>query len=173
MTKRAPTGKLSSTWMLPPCSAMMRAAMASPRPVPRSLVEKCGRKSLSLSSGEMPCPVSATQICTASASASDFVETAISRKEELSKASAALSIRFTTTLRISPASARIIGRFSVKCDFSVTPSSLPEKTSIASWTIVFALADVSLAAGKRTNCENSLTRDASVETSRSIKREHS
>src|SRR5207253_2127594 len=39
ITKREPTGKLSSTWMLPPCSAMMRAAMASPRPVPRSLVE--------------------------------------------------------------------------------------------------------------------------------------
>src|SRR5438034_1750648 len=92
ITKREPTGKLSSTWMLPPCSAMMRAAMASPRPVPRSLVEKCGRKSLSLSSGEMPLPVSATDISTASASGSDFVETVISRKEEFSNASAALSI---------------------------------------------------------------------------------
>src|SRR6266446_602602 len=39
--------------MLPPCSATMRAAMARPRPVPRSLVEKCGRKSLSLSSDEI------------------------------------------------------------------------------------------------------------------------
>ena len=52
--KREPTGELSSTCKVPPCSATMRAAMARPSPVPRSLVEKCGRKSLSLSSGEMP-----------------------------------------------------------------------------------------------------------------------
>src|SRR5205823_3197476 len=173
MTKREPTGKLSSTWMLPPCSAMIRAAIASPRPVPRSLVEKWGRKSLSLSSGEIPRPVSATEISTASASASALVETAISRKEEFSRASAALSMRFTTTLRSRPASARTMGRLSVKFVLSEVPSSLPEKTSTASWTIRLALAGASLAAGKRTNWENSLTKEASVETSRSIKREHS
>src|SRR5229473_2032415 len=39
--------------------------------------------------------------------------------------------------------------------------------------MVLALMGTSLAAGKRTNCENSLTSSASVETSRSIKREHS
>src|SRR5208337_622635 len=50
--KREPTGRLSSTRREPPCSEIMRAAMASPRPVPRSLVEKCGKKSLSLSCGE-------------------------------------------------------------------------------------------------------------------------
>src|ERR1700682_1600581 len=54
--KRDPAGRFSSTWILPPCSATIRAAMARPSPVPRSLVEKCGRKSLSLSSGEMPGP---------------------------------------------------------------------------------------------------------------------
>src|SRR5712692_4530795 len=47
MTKREPAGELSSTWMLPPCSAMMRAAMARPSPVPRSFVD---RKSTRLNS---------------------------------------------------------------------------------------------------------------------------
>ena len=38
--KREPAGELSSTRRPPPCSATIRAAMASPRPVPRSFVEK-------------------------------------------------------------------------------------------------------------------------------------
>src|SRR6266571_2088184 len=105
MTKREPMGELSSTWMLPPCSAMMRAAMARPSPVPRSFVEKCGRNNLSLSSGEIPWPVSETEISTVSESVSALVETAISPKAEFSRASAALSMRFTTTLRSKPVSA--------------------------------------------------------------------
>src|SRR6266705_993879 len=129
--KRDPTGTLSSTWMLPPCSATMRAAMARPRPVPRSLVEKCGRKSLSLSSGEIPVPVSETQITTVSASECVLVETRISRNAEVSNASAALSMRFTTTLRSSPPSARTVGRFSARVVLRVMPSSRPENTSTA------------------------------------------
>src|SRR5712691_9641370 len=129
--KRDPTGRLSSTWMLPPCSATMRAAMARPSPVPRSLVEKCGRKSLSLSSGEMPVPVSETQISTVSASESALVETRISRNAEFSRASAALSMRLTTTLRSRAPSARTAGRFSASMVFSVIPSSRPENTSTA------------------------------------------
>src|SRR6476619_1973869 len=66
--KQEPTGELSSTRRPPPCSATMRAAMARPRPVPRSLVEKWGRKSLSLSCGDMPWPGSATTISTKSES---------------------------------------------------------------------------------------------------------
>src|SRR5229473_337957 len=58
----APMGELSSTRMDPWCSAMMRLAMARPSPVPRSFVEKWGRKSLSLSSGEIPWPLSPTII---------------------------------------------------------------------------------------------------------------
>ena len=63
-----PTGSLSSTLREPLCSATIRLAMARPRPVPRSFVEKCGRKRRSLSSGEMPWPVSAISISTASPS---------------------------------------------------------------------------------------------------------
>ena len=37
------------------------------------------------------------------------------------------------------------------------PSRRPEKTSTASWMTVLALVGASLAVGKRTNCENSLT----------------
>src|SRR5260370_27030884 len=170
---RDPTGRLSSTWMLPPCSATMRAAMARPSPGPRSLVEKCGRKSLSLSSGEITMPVSEKQITTVSASDRDLVETRISRKAEFSSASAAVSIRFTTTLRSSPTSARTGGRFSARVVLSVMPSSRPENTSTAWWTMALALVGTSLTVGKRTNCQNSLTSAARVETSCSIKREHS
>src|ERR1700674_909109 len=128
---RDPTGRLSSTWMLPPCSATIRAAMAKPSPVPRSLVEKCGRKSLSLSSGEMPVPVSETQISTVSASEWARVETRISRNAEFSSASAVLSMRFTTTLRSRPPSARTAGRFSARVVLRAMPSSRPENTSTA------------------------------------------
>src|SRR6267142_5296546 len=171
--KREPAGRLSSTWMLPPCSATMRAAMARPKPVPRSLVEKCGRNSLSLSSGEMPWPVSETQISMVSASKCARVETTISRQLEFSRASAALSMRFTITLRSNAPSARTVGRFSARAVLSRMPSSRPENTSNASLTMVFAFVGKSFAVGKRTNCENSFTRAASVETSRSISREHS
>src|SRR6266568_3297522 len=171
--KREPTGRLSSTWMLPPCSATIRAAIARPRPVPRSFVENCGRNSLSLSCGEIPCPVSETQISTVSASEWALVETTISRQAEFSNASAALSMRFTTTLRSNTPSARTAGRFSARIVLRVMPSSRPRNTSTAWWTMVLAFVVASLALGKRTNWENSLTSAASVETSRSIKREHS
>jgi len=61
---------------------------------------------------EMPVPVSETQITTVSASEWAMVETRISRNAEFSRASAALSMRFTTTLRSRPPSARTGGRFS-------------------------------------------------------------
>src|SRR5882672_9123921 len=60
--KRDPAGRLSSAGIPPPCSDTMRAAMARPSPVPPSLVEKCGRKSVSLSSGEMGVPVWGTEV---------------------------------------------------------------------------------------------------------------
>ncbi len=41
--KRAPAGSFFSARMVPPCSWMILAAMARPRPVPRCLVEKYGR----------------------------------------------------------------------------------------------------------------------------------
>src|SRR5208283_2162253 len=108
--KREPTGRLSSTRREPPCSEMMRAAMARPSPVPRSLVEKCGKKSLSLSCGEMPWPVSETAISMVSDSGRKCVATVISRQGASSRASAALSIRLTMTLRRSGRSARTAGR---------------------------------------------------------------
>ena len=39
IVKRVPRGALSPTSMLPPCSAMIRRTIASPRPLPRRLVE--------------------------------------------------------------------------------------------------------------------------------------
>ena len=39
IVKRVPRGALSSTSMLPPCSAMIRRTIARPRPLPRRLVE--------------------------------------------------------------------------------------------------------------------------------------
>ena len=50
------------------------------------------------------------------------------------------------------------------------PSRRPEKTSSASWTVVLASVGSSLAVGKRTNWENSLTSAESVATSRTIRR---
>src|SRR6267143_28729 len=166
--KREPAGRLSSTWMLPPCSATMRAAIARPSPVPRSFVEKCGRNSLSLSSGEIPWPVSDTQISMVSASKCARVETTISRQAEFSMASAALSMRLTITLRSNPPSARTAGRFSARVVLRVMPSRRPENTCNASLTMVFAFVGVSFAVGKRTNSENSFTSAASVDTSRSM-----
>src|SRR4029077_15083339 len=130
--KREPTGWLSSTRIEPPCSEMMRAAIARPRPVPRSLVEKCGRNNLSLSCGEIPCPVSATAISIVSDSGRKWVVTVISRNLESSRASAALSIRLTMTLRRSGASARTGGKESSREIFKVMPSKRPEKTPRAS-----------------------------------------
>ena len=40
ITNRAPVGRLSSTRIVPLCSAMIRLAIASPRPVPRSFGRK-------------------------------------------------------------------------------------------------------------------------------------
>src|SRR5215471_12694276 len=130
--KREPTGWLSSTRREPPCSEMMRAAIARPRPVPRSLVEKCGRNNLSLSCGEIPCPVSATAISIVSDSGRKWVATVISRKLESSRASAALSMRLTMTLRRSGASARTGGKQSSSEVLKVMPSRRPENTPRAS-----------------------------------------
>ena len=105
ITKRVPTGKLSSARIVPLCSAIIRLAIASPNPVPRSFVEKCGRNSRSLSSGEIPWPLSEISISTASPSLSTRVATPIRRSGEPSIASAALSIRFAITCRISSGSA--------------------------------------------------------------------
>ena len=63
---RAPAGRLSSTRICALCSATMWLTMASPRPVPRPLVEKYGRNSFSFSSGETPQPVSAITSSTVS-----------------------------------------------------------------------------------------------------------
>src|SRR5260370_42698943 len=65
-TNRAPTGVFSSTRTEPWCSSTMRLTMASPNPVPRSLVEKYGKKSFSRKSLVTPCPVSLTLISTMS-----------------------------------------------------------------------------------------------------------
>ena len=65
ITNRAPAGILL-TRIVPLCSAMIRLAIARPKPVPRSFVEKCGRKSLSLSEGEIPWPLSEISISTES-----------------------------------------------------------------------------------------------------------
>ena len=96
---RVPVGKLSSTRIVPLCSAMIRLAIANPSPVPRSFVEKCGKNSRSLSSGEIPCPLSEISISTASPSLSTRVATRSCRIVEPSIASAALSIRFASTRR--------------------------------------------------------------------------
>ena len=50
--------------MRAPCSERIWFTIARPRPVPRPLVEKYGRNSFSLSSAEMPQPVSATSSST-------------------------------------------------------------------------------------------------------------
>ena len=65
--------------------------------------------------------------------------------EEFSRASAALSIKLTTTLRRRPPSARTGGRFSPRVVLREIPSSRPEKTSTASWTMVLAFVGASLA----------------------------
>src|SRR5579863_309069 len=115
--KREPVGELSSTRRPPPCSATMRAAMARPRPVPRSLVEKWGRKSLSLSCGEMPWPVSATIISTKSESGLERVETVMLRTGEDSRDSAALSIKLTMTeRRVGADGGRLDGERSIEGD---------------------------------------------------------
>src|SRR6266852_2271967 len=171
--KREPAGRLSSTWMLPPCSATMRAAMASPNPVPRSLVEKCGRNSLSLSSGEMPWPLSATTISTVSPSPLSRVESVSSRTDEASRASAALSIRLTTTRRSSSWSALTAGSPGASAVRTVIPSRRPPKTSSALETMAFESAETNRACGKRATCENSSTRDSRAATSRSISPAHS
>ena len=64
----APHGLLSSTRMFALCSVRIWLTIASPRPVPRPLVEKYGRNSFSFCSAVMPQPVSAKMISTVSAS---------------------------------------------------------------------------------------------------------
>src|SRR5579863_7058645 len=173
MTNFVPTGKLSSTRMLPLCSATMRLAMARPSPVPRSLVEKCGRNSRSLSSGEIPCPLSPISITTASSSLSARVEMASCRIDEPSIASAALSIRFTSTRRRSSRSALTGGSEAARFVRTVTPSRRPWKNSRALETMEFRSAGARRAAGNRANCENSSTSDSRVCTSRTIRPAHS
>ena len=65
---RAPEGMLSSTRIKASWSERIRLTIARPSPVPRPLVEKYGKNSFSLSSREMPQPVSATISSTESAS---------------------------------------------------------------------------------------------------------
>src|SRR6185437_13643130 len=64
MMNRAPIGALSSARSVPPFSSTMRCTIASPKPVPRPLVEKYGRNSRCLASAGTPCPVSATTAST-------------------------------------------------------------------------------------------------------------
>src|ERR1019366_5256064 len=111
--KRAPTGWLSSTRMVPLCSATMWLTMARPKPVPRFLVEKYGRKSLSLSSLLTPAPESATTTSTVSA-APGWVEMYSVFTRESCMASAALSTRFTTTRWNCSRSTFTAGRFGAK-----------------------------------------------------------
>src|ERR1700733_8046399 len=104
---------------------MMRLTMANPRPVPRFLVEKYGRKSFSLSSRVTPCPVSATEISTASRLATNAVEISISRTRESCRASAALSTRLATARLMDSASARTRGRSGVRDLCRLIPSRRP------------------------------------------------
>ena len=92
---RAPSGGCSGRRSVPLCSLTIWLTMASPSPVPFFFVEKWGRKSLSLSSTEMPGPVSATSIRTWRASASYAVRRAI--LPFLLMASIALSMRLMKT----------------------------------------------------------------------------
>src|SRR5208337_2181272 len=62
--KRAPLGLLASARRLPPCSCTILAAIDSPSPVPRCLVEWYGRNSRSRISSVNPWPVSETTIST-------------------------------------------------------------------------------------------------------------
>src|ERR1019366_8762670 len=62
MMKVAPAGEFFSARMVPSCSWTILAAMARPRPVPRCLVEKLGRKRRSRISSVRPEPVSETEI---------------------------------------------------------------------------------------------------------------
>src|SRR5271170_964520 len=125
ITNRVPVGKLSSTRIVPLCSAIIRLAIANPNPVPRSLVEKCGKNSRSLSSGEIPCPLSDISISTASPSPSTRVATRIRRIAEPSIASAALSIRLASTRRNNSRSAFTGGNVAANSVRTVTPSSRP------------------------------------------------
>ena len=125
---------------------------------------------MSLSSGEMPLPVSATEISTNSASGA-------MRWRRRFRGGGMLEGFGGVIDQIDDHAAQQAGRRRAPAEDSprdwfsgVMPSRRSEKTSRASRTMVLASVGTSLAVGKRTNWENSLTSAARVETSRSIRR---
>ena len=134
----------------------MWLTIASPRPVPRFLVEKYGRNSFSLSSGLTPQPESATTSSTVSA-APGCVATYSFFTSESCMASAALSTRFTTTRWNCSRSRFTGGSPGAKLVWMAMPSSRSLKTARASCTTSLRSLRTGCAAGKRANCENSST----------------
>src|SRR5260370_26512900 len=102
----------------------------------------------------MPLPVSETEISIVSDSERNCVVTTISRNGSPSRASAALSIRLTMTLRRSWPSARIAGRFGSRLSLRWMPSRRPEKSCSASPTAAVGAVGEEVGGGERKELGN-------------------
>jgi len=118
-------------------------------PFPVSLVVKKGSKTLGSASAGIPGPLSSMMIYTTSRSGASVLRTQTSLRRDCSRASAALSMMFTTTRFICSESTCTIGKSGVRSRCREIPFRRPANTFRASSRISLICAGAGREAGKR------------------------
>src|SRR4030095_12840892 len=161
MMTGARRGRLSSTRIEPLWSAMMRDTIARPRPVPRPLVVKSGRKRRSRSRAGTPCPVSATSSVTPPSRAAR--RTTISPVSP--QAASALSIRLVRARLIWSGSTRIAPTGRRDSTRIATPSRAPSKRRTAARARAARSVGSGCISGRRAKLQDSPPTDLQKHTS--------